>query len=204
MPSHLAVPDPAPAGDASARLRPWAVSIRCLWPHEQGELRRHLQRLDGATRIERFGRGVSDELLVAYAAETDFWRGAVLGCWIDGVLRGVGELRRYDAGRSDVAEAALSLEPAFQNLRLGSALSRHLTLVARNRGIATINILSQASNARMLHIMRRQGAAMHYVGDQIEAELKLPGPSVASIAEEWMVESRARLGELVRFPRVGV
>lgn len=72
--------------------------------------------------------------------------------------------------------------------------------MARNRGIAKINILSQASNVRMLHIMRRQGAAMHYFGDQIEAELKLPRSSVASIAEECMVESWARLGELGRSP----
>ena len=179
-----------------ASWEPWAVIIRSLWPWELDQFRRHLLRLDGVTRIERFGRGVSAEWLIAYCNETDFLRGAVLGCWVNGTLRGVGELRRCDAGWSSAAEAALSLEPDFQNHGLGSLLARRLLLVARNRGVAKLHVLSQASNLRMLQILRRHGAAMHYAGDQIAAEVTLPPANTATLAEEWLAESGARLGEL--------
>jgi len=172
----------------------WRVIIRALWPCELEQFRQHLLRLDLATRIERFGRGVSAEWLSTYCDETDFIHGVVLGCWIEGRLVGVGELRRYDASWSPVAEVALSLEPAWQNHGVGSLLARRLLLSARNRGITTLHMLSQASNLRMLHILSRSGARMSYAGDQVEAELTLPPLTAASLAAEWLEESRARLG----------
>lgn len=172
------------------------VVIRVLWPCELEQFRRHLLRLDMATRIERFGRGVSAEWLSAYCDETDPIHGVVVGCWVEGRLVGVGELRRYARAWTPIAEVALSLEAPWQNHGLGSLLTRRLMLCARNRGMTTLRMLSQASNLRMLHILRRGGARMHYAGDQVEAELTLPPASAASLAEEWMEESRARLRAL--------
>ena len=170
------------------------VVIRNLWPFEIDAFRRHLQRLDGQTRIERFGRAVADEWLAGYARETDWLHGVVLGCWIDAVLRGVGELRRDGAGWTPVAEAGLSIERPFQNRGLGSLLTRRLLLVARNRGFARLHVLTQAANTRMLHILRREGARLRFAGgDQIEGELELPPATPVTFAEEWMQEACARL-----------
>ncbi len=176
-------------------LIPWRVVIRTLWPFELSQFRRHLLRLDNPTRIERFGRGVGDEWLAAYAAETDWLRGAVLGCWIDGTLRGVAELRRYGAGWSTTAEAALTVEPAFQHHGLGSILARRLILLARNRGIATLHILFDAGNPRMRRIAENHGARMVRFGDQIEAELSLAPANAATITEEWIGQSLAVMRE---------
>jgi hypothetical protein len=46
---------------------------------EHDAFRHHLLRLDGPTRIERFGRGVANHWLLRYDAETDWLRGAVVG-----------------------------------------------------------------------------------------------------------------------------
>jgi hypothetical protein len=80
------------------------VVIRNLWPAELPQFRRHLHRLDRKTLTLRSGGG---EWLDAYCEGTDLAQGAIVGCWIDGVLHGVGELRCHGP---TAAEAALTLE----------------------------------------------------------------------------------------------
>jgi hypothetical protein len=70
----------------------------------------------------------------------------VLGCWINGTLRGAVESRRYGPGRSRTGETALSIEPVFQNHGLGSLLARRIFVIAGNRGIATLCMLVAAGN----------------------------------------------------------
>ena len=172
---------------------PWRVVSRTLWPCEHDAFRHHLLRLDGITRIERFGRGVGDDWLRHYAAETDWLRGAVVGCWIDGTLRGVAEVRRYGGGWSPIAEAALSIEAPYQNHGLGSLLARRVVLVARNRGVRTLHILFAAGNPRMRGIAQKHGARLSFAGDQIEAELALAPPHAATLAEEWLAQGAAMM-----------
>jgi GNAT superfamily N-acetyltransferase len=176
----------AAAGFTRSRsgITPWRIIIRTLWPCEHEHFLRHLLRLDGPTRRERFGRGVSDDWIARYAAETDGLRGAVLGCWIDGTLRGVAELRRYGSGPSRTGETALSIEPAFQNHGLGSLLARRIVLIARNRGFATLCMFIAASNWRMRSIAQKLGARMALAGSQIEAELTLGSGTAATPADE--------------------
>jgi GNAT superfamily N-acetyltransferase len=184
----------APIDAVALPLAQWPAVIRALWPFEIDEFQRHLQRLDGITRIERFGRGVADEWLAGYCRETDWLSGVVVGCWIQGTLRGVGEIRRDGARWRPVAEAALSIERPFQNRGLGSLLTRRLLVAARNRGLTRLQILTQASNLRMLHILRREGAALRFAGgDQIEGMMDLAPASAATFAEEWMEEAWARM-----------
>ncbi len=66
---------------------------------------------------------------------TDFAQDAVIGCWSDGVLRGVGELRRHERLGPGAAEVALTLEPPFRDRGLGTAPVQRLVLTARNRGL---------------------------------------------------------------------
>ena len=172
---------------------PWKVTIRALWPCEHEHFVRHLLRLDGLTRSERFGRVVSNDWIARYAAETDWLRGAVLGCWIDGTLRGAAELRRYGSGPSRTGETALSIEPAFQNHGLGSLLVRRVVVIARNRGIATLRLLVAAGNWRMRSIAQKLGAHTALAGGEIEAELTLGPATAATLAEEWLEESAARM-----------
>ena len=59
------------------------------------------------------------------------------GYFIEGILRGVGELRSTDAS-SHHAEAAFSVEADWQRAGIGSELMQHTLLTARNRGIAKV------------------------------------------------------------------
>lgn len=173
-----------------------AAVIRCLWPFEFDQFQQHLQRLDGVSRIDRFGRGVSDEWLIGYSAETDWLRGAVLGCWVEGRLRGVAELRRCGPGWSPAAEAAVSIEAPFQNKRLGSVLAGRVGLIARNRGIRRLEITTLAMNVRMLRILSKLGAKLRRISDQIEAEIALAPPHGLTLAEEWVEQGWAMVQAL--------
>jgi hypothetical protein len=125
--------------------------------------------------------------------------GAVAGCWIDGTLRGVAELRRYGGRRSPIAEAALSIEPAYQNHGLGPLLARRIIVVVQNRGIATLHILFSADNPRMRQIALTHRARLTFAGDQIEAELAPAPADAGSFAEEWLEQGAAMISALAPF-----
>jgi GNAT superfamily N-acetyltransferase len=163
--------------------------IRSLWPYEQPRLREHLLRLDAKTRAHRFGYVASDERLAAYCGDTEWLRGGVVGAFIDGTLRGVAELRRYGAGWSSEAEAAFSVELEHQGRGIGRLLARHLTLLARNRGISRLHVITSTGNVRMRRILARLGATKTIAGDEIEAVMSLPPPTGLTYAEEWAAQS---------------
>jgi len=167
------------------------VVIRNLWPAALPQFRRHLHRLDRKTLTERFGRIVSDEWLDGYCEATDLVRGAIVGCWIDGLLRGVGELRRHERLGSAAAEVARTLEPAFPDRGFGSVLVQRLVLPARNRGLDRLYILTDTSNGRMRRILRRLGCPVRFAGTQIEADRALAPPNGASLTQEWLEEGWA-------------
>src|SRR5262245_55604918 len=118
--------------------------IRKLWSGDRDLYRDHLLRLDPASRRSRFGGGVSDDFIRNYV-ELSHQLGSVLhGFFVDGVLRGVGELRPL--GEGPEAEVALSIEPEWQNRGVGAALLERTLLSARNRGIRRLHMACLADN----------------------------------------------------------
>ena len=59
--------------------------------------RDHLLRLDPQSRRDRFSGGVSDDFLIDYAAHCFGAGDLVFGAFVDGALRGAGELRSADS-----------------------------------------------------------------------------------------------------------
>ena len=172
---------------------PWRAIVRVLRSREHKHFLAHLLRLDSASRSARFGRGVSDDWVARYAAETNWRRGAVVGCWIDGTLRGVAELRRFGSDRSKTAEMALSIEPTFQNCGLGSLLARRVVAIARTRGFIKLCMLIAFSNWRMRSIARKLGARMAFADGEIDADLPLdPYPQATDIPRNEVEEGHPR------------
>jgi len=166
---------------STARSR-WV--LRKLWPHDGAQFRDHLLRLDPDERACRFGHAVADEWIAAYCEGTDWTRSITLGCWIEGALRGVGELKLLDRAWPSTAEFALSVERAFDSSGIGSELLRRLVLVARNRGIARGYLLCLPENRRIQRIVRKLNPSLAYHGDQVECELALALPNALTIGEE--------------------
>ena len=67
--------------------------IRKLWIDRAGPYRDHLLRLDADSRRSRFGGAVSDEFIINYIELSLGLDAVIHGFFVDGVLRGVAELR---------------------------------------------------------------------------------------------------------------
>jgi len=158
--------------------------FRKLWPQDAGAFTAHLLRLDPEQRAFRFGRAVGDEWIRGYCAGTDWARSVTLGCWIAGELRGVAELKILDPLWSRTAEAALSVERAFEGRGIGTELFRRGMLIARNRGIVRAYMLCLPENHRVQHIARKLQPQVVHNSDQIECEIALTPANPLSIAAE--------------------
>jgi hypothetical protein len=99
----------------TARMR----VFRKLSAAERGKLRDHLLRLSRPDRVLRFFGALSDAAVAAYCDDIDWDRGYVIGCFIDGTLRGVAELRFDGSTWPTRVEAAVSVETEWQDHGIG-------------------------------------------------------------------------------------
>ena len=125
--------------------------IRKLWTVEIAAYRDHLLRLDPDSRRNRFGGTVADDMIRRYAATSDGSDVVLHGFFVDGVLRGVADLRI--AGRE--AEAAFSIEKPWQSHGVGTALLERSLLTARNRGVKRVQVCCLMENWRMQQLARK-------------------------------------------------
>ena len=113
--------------------RVWGGSIRKLWPSEIEKFRDHLLRLDKDSRRLRFAHGVSDTFIEDYASRMCDMGSIVYGYIEDGEVRACAELRKLGDVWGEEAEAAFSVERAFQDKGLGTELMGRVIRAARNR-----------------------------------------------------------------------
>jgi GNAT superfamily N-acetyltransferase len=158
--------------------------IRKLWIGEAPEYREHLLRLDAESRRNRFGGAVGDDMIEAYVATAMRTGSVVHGFLLDGVLRGVAELRPYRAAFPKEAEVAFSIEKRWQSHGVGSALLERTLLVARNRGIKLIHMSCLADNARMQQLARKFEAELRLDLGSVVGEVAAPHPTPLSLFRE--------------------
>jgi GNAT superfamily N-acetyltransferase len=107
-------------------------TVRKVWDGETELYRQHLLRLDAESPRNRFGGAVSDEYIRRYA---DPPRSTTRSSGVFFRWRAARCRRAAPARASGEAEAALSIERAWQSRGVGSALFERVLLVARNRQI---------------------------------------------------------------------
>jgi hypothetical protein len=86
------------------------IHFRKLWVADTEALKAHLLRLDPESRRMRFGTPVSDFFIKQYAENALGSHSIAHGYFVDGVLRGVAELRGFRGITGGDAEAAFSVE----------------------------------------------------------------------------------------------
>jgi len=162
--------------------------IRKVWIGEAAKYRDHLLRLDADSRRNRFGGAIADELVLAYA-ETAMQVGTVMyGFVIDGVLRGVAELKPLGAASPGVAEVAFSIETPWQSHGVGSALLERTLLAARNRGIKLVHMTCLAGNARMQQLARKFEAELSFDFGSVVGEVEAPHATPMSLFREFFAD----------------
>ncbi len=167
--------------------------VRKLYPWEWHEFRAHLLRLGAEERRLRFCRKVDDAFIHAYCDRIDRPRTTVLGCFVEGRLRGVAELIQIPQERS--AEVALSVEQPFQRQGIGGRLLGQILLVARNRMVRTVHLVSLRENEPLQHL-----STTETYFSSTEGLIGLPWPSYLSLLEEMTADGHALLGAAFELP----
>jgi len=162
--------------------------IRKLWIGEADKYRDHLQRLDTASRHNRFGGGVSDDFVRSYVDLSISLEAVVHGFFLDGVMRGAAELRQLGTRFACQAEAAISVERPWQSHGVGSALLRRTLLAARNRGFRLLHMACLADNRRMQQLARKFDAELSFDFGSVIGEVESSRPNPLSLMQEFMAD----------------
>jgi GNAT superfamily N-acetyltransferase len=165
------------------------LKIRKLWLTDFGDLRQHLKRLDAESRHARFGHAVSDDFIDAYVDTAHRLGTAIFGAYVDGVLRGVAELRPVSASLPGAAEGALTVEAAFQDRGIGKALMARLLDAAKNRGYPNLYMICLRDNARMRHLAHEAGARLTYEQGGVTGHVSAPPPSPVTLFTKYLKET---------------
>jgi GNAT superfamily N-acetyltransferase len=170
---------------------PEGAVIRKLWVGEAEQYREHLLRLDLQSRCSRFGGAVSDSYVANYADRSLTLDAIMHGCFIDGMLRGAAELRPLGAHVPRQAEAALSIEKAWQSHGVGSALLSRTLLTARNRGVRLLHMACLAENVRMQQLARKFDAELSFDFGSVIGEVESSRPTPLSLMREWVTDGHS-------------
>jgi GNAT superfamily N-acetyltransferase len=159
-------------------------TVRKLWMGETGAYRDHLLRLDPDSRRRRFSGAVSEEFIARHAATAGDLGVVVHGFFVDGTLHGAAELRPAGSSLSRAAEAAFSIEQAWQSHGVGTVLLERTLLSARNRGIKSLRMDCLADNRRMQQLARKFDADLKFDFGSVVGEVDPPRFTALSVMRE--------------------
>jgi GNAT superfamily N-acetyltransferase len=168
------------------------VDIRRLWHSDMPAFRDHMLRLDPNSRHQRFGGGMSDDFIAHYA-ENCFGRGdLVFGAFVEGRLRGAGELRSKEAIWSEQApfhrhihaEAAFSVEGDFRRRGIGEQLFGRIVRAASNHGVETIEIVCLPDNIGMRRLAAKFSTRFAFEENSLTGRLTARRPTPFSLMRE--------------------
>lgn len=162
-------------------------TLRKLWIGEFDKYREHLLRLDPESRRNRFGGAVADEFIENFVTLTRGLEVVIHGFFVDGQMRGAGELRPLEA--PDEAEAAFSIEKDWQSHGVGSALLERTLLAARNRRIKLVHMTCLAHNRRMQQLARKFDADLSFDFGSVVGEVEAAFPTPMSMLREAFADS---------------
>lgn len=191
-----AAPDGAAMTDSDpAELHPAATGdaplYRKLTAADTDQLAAHLKRLEPHDRYLRFSGGLTDMAIDDYCARLDWSAAIVVGAFVDGELRGVGELVRVRVVPRILAEVAFSVEGPWQNAGVGTELLRRVLTVARNRCIDRVFMMCLADNKKMQKVARKFEAVLSFEEGEVEARILPAWPSYFSLMEEAVEDGKA-------------
>ncbi|UYW27097.1 GNAT family N-acetyltransferase [Methylorubrum extorquens] len=172
--------DDRPSGRPLGAIR-GRPSLRRLWPSDGPAVHAFFLRLDPETRASRFMAAVGDRAAAAYAAQAMVAPGLIVGVFVDGTLRAIGELRPFGPGQ---AEAALTVERGFRRAGLGLKLLRRLAEAARNRGLVELRLRCMPHNVAMRRLVAGLGAELRLTEGESEGAIRLAQPTPLSLWRE--------------------
>lgn len=174
------------------------VPVRSLAPRHRARIVEHLLKLGDHDRYLRFGYPATDAQISKYVDMVDFDHDEVFGIFnrrleLVAMAHLAHPSKDTDKQLPAMSEFGVSVLTEARGRGFGARLFEHAMLHARNRGVQTLFIHALSENTAMLKIARSVGATVERAGSESEAWLKLPSDTLASHAEEVVVEQAAEL-----------
>jgi GNAT superfamily N-acetyltransferase len=160
--------------------------VRRLWPADLPAFREHLLRLDPQSRFDRFAMAVNDAFLSRYAERCFGIDDVIYGYYVDGTMRGAGELR--GVGNNIIGgsvEAAFSVELGWRRRGVGTELMSRILRAARNRRADALYMSCLSRNVAMQSLARKFAADLRFETDDMTGKLVARAPSVGSVWDEF-------------------
>lgn len=170
---------------------PFTPVLRKLCPVDQAHIEAHLMRLAPSDRRMRFCGTASDQATIAYSKSIDWSDTIMLGCFVDGHLRGMAELRVFGEHAYATAELAITVEQAFQNKGIGTTLIQRMLAIARNRFVSKVNMICLSENHKMQHVVAKLEADLTVSEGEAEASIWPAVPTYLSLIEEVSMDGQA-------------
>lgn len=155
--------------------------FRTLLPSEAWRYEAHLHRLDADDRRARFMATLAGEAVSGHVRRIDWTRTVVAVAIVRGEVRAAAELRRDERHGG---ELAVSVERAWQNQGLGTALTRRILTAARNRRVRGLMMYCLPDNRRMQAIARKLMGPCVFDGGEVTSTVTLSAPNSLSLAQE--------------------
>lgn len=174
------------------------IVVRRLHAADQEKICDHFRRLDVESRRARFLGVIGDDGVLTYARNIFRYDSILCGAFVDGILRGIVELRGILHFWSPTTEAAFSVESDWQNIGIGDALFERMLSMAQNRGVRAIQLICLKENSRMKHLAAKRDALLLLDRDAVEAVLHPFWPTPASLATEIIGETQSYALEILR------
>lgn len=150
------------------------IVLRPLTGADREQLAGHLARLSPTDRRTRFFHQMSDEAVRRYAERIDWKTAFLVGAYVDGELRGAGEL--VPEGEEGRAEIAVTVERDWRHASLGRILVAALLVVAEQQGMRSVKLVFLRENAAMRKLAKDIAARVNSTAGISEAEVTLtPG-----------------------------
>ena len=97
-----------------------------------------------------------------------------------------------------MTEAAISVEPDWQNIGIGGALFERMLAMAQNRGVKAIHLICLRENRRMQHLAAKHDARLGLDQYEAQATLYLCWPTPSSLAIEIIGETQSYAKEIFK------
>ncbi len=178
-------------------------TYRTLFRNEADELAAHYLRLAPDDRTLRFFGKVSDEFIRLHCQQIDWLRTTIVGCVIDGEVRGAAELHAHPFPARQ-GEIAVSVEQAFQRQGIGTELIRRVLGRARNRQLQTLYLSCLPENGPMQRMAKKFSGDLRLGEDDIRADITVSMPNLMSLQEEAFANGLGLLAQWDRAVRLGI
>ncbi len=143
---------------------------------------------------------VRDDFIHSYAERTARFKSVIYGSFAGREMHAAAELRMIGENWHGEAEAAFSVERAYQDSGVGTELLGRVIVAARNRGVERLYMNCLSENRKMQRIAKKYEADLYFDHGDVVGQLKPSFPTPLSLWTEAVDNGNGFVMAVLEFP----